>query len=240
MPIATSSRRNTLPTKGRSSRNRSPSSDRIEEGSDNEPEVGNDDVDNNSDNEDEDEDQPVPPSRVKKEKISRRLRAAADSADEEQGNEDNEDRIDVANFKDQPLARSDAGNFTGIITDWQMVRKQSQSAANGLMENIGVSMADLMDEDESTKVRDKRLILLLHFCFFFAKLLYLKSLAELDVIMKDILDVEEEMILHEATVNELYQQLCQGNPIVSLVPLLIPHLPLLTLVNRTGGRGRPI
>lgn len=33
--------------------------------------------------------------------------------------------------------------------------------------------------------------------------------------MKDILDIEEEMILHEATVSDLHQQLAQGVVIVS-------------------------
>ena len=38
--------------------------------------------------------------------------------------------------------------------------------------------------------------------------------------MKDILDIEEEMIINEATVDDLYQQLCQGVPIAS--PFLLP------------------
>jgi len=33
--------------------------------------------------------------------------------------------------------------------------------------------------------------------------------------MKDILDIEEEMILNEATVSDLHQQLAQGAVIVS-------------------------
>lgn len=134
---------------------------------DSQPEAGtDDDVDNDNDEDEDEDEQPVRPSRVKKEKTSktgRRSRPTADDddedEDEEQVNEDHGDRIDVANFKDQPLARSDAGKLTGITKDWEMVRKQSQSAANGLMENIGVSMADLMDENEATKVRDRYLIL---------------------------------------------------------------------------------
>jgi len=33
--------------------------------------------------------------------------------------------------------------------------------------------------------------------------------------MKDILDIEEEMIINEATVSDLHQQLAQGTIIVS-------------------------
>lgn len=51
--------------------------------------------------------------------------------------------------------------------------------------------------------------------------------------MKDILDIEEEMILHEATVNDLYQQLCQGTPIVSFsLPFSSFFPPSFTLVLR--------
>jgi hypothetical protein len=45
-------------------------------------------------------------------------------------------------------------------------------------------------------------------------------LAELDLVMKDILDIEEEMILNEATVSELHQQLAKGDVIVSDISLL--------------------
>jgi hypothetical protein len=35
--------------------------------------------------------------------------------------------------------------------------------------------------------------------------------------MKDILDIEEEMIINEATVSDLHQRLAQGDVIVSAV-----------------------
>ena len=127
MPAASSSRRKTMP-KSRLSRNREPSSDGIEEDSSQrriEEGEDEDDVDNDND----DDEPPVRSSRVKKEKLSkanRRSRRPADDENDEQVNEEHEGRIDVANFKDQPLARSAATTFTGVMSDWNTIRKQSQ------------------------------------------------------------------------------------------------------------------
>jgi E3 SUMO-protein ligase NSE2 len=144
MPVATSSRRR---TNGRA--NRQPSSDGIEEDQPTQHRGEDDEVDD----EDEDE-QPSRSARAKKEKISKGKPShpKAHAGDNDEGEDDDEGRIDVENFKDQPLAREDAGKVAGIIKDWEMIRKQSQSGASGWMENIGVSMADLMDEEEAKKV----------------------------------------------------------------------------------------
>jgi hypothetical protein len=143
MPIASSSRRRT-----NSRTNRQPSSDGIEEDHPTQHRGEDDGVDEDGD---EDE-QPSRSARVKKERISKGKQPdpkvpAGDNED------DDDDRIDVENFKDQPLAREDAGKVTGIIKDWEMIRKQSQSGAGGWIEGIGVSMADLMDGEEAQKVK---------------------------------------------------------------------------------------
>lgn len=151
MPVATSSRR-----KKNARSNRAPSSDGIEE---DQPTQGgeDDEVDD-----DEEGDQPSRSARVKKEKLvkGRRLAPKAPARDEDDDDDDGEGdaedadmgRIDVENFKDQPLSREDAGKVSGIIKDWEMIRKRNDDAAKGLMENIGISMADLMEEEEATKV----------------------------------------------------------------------------------------
>jgi len=147
MAVATSSRRR---TNGRA--NRQHSSDGIEEDQPTQHQGEDDEVD-----EDEDEGEqasPTRPARFKKEKLSkgRRSDPRKPAGGNDNGEDDGEDRIDVENFKDQPLAREDAGKVGGIIKDWEMIRKQSQSGAGGWMTSIGVSMADLMDEEEAKKV----------------------------------------------------------------------------------------
>jgi len=143
MPVASSSRRKT-----NGHPNRHLSSDGIEEDQPTQHGGEDEEVD------DDEDEQPVRSARVKREKLSKGRRPdpkepTGDNSDEE---DDDEDRIDVENFKDQPLAREDASKVAGIIKDWEMIRKQSQSGAGGWMEGIGVSMADLMDEEEAKKV----------------------------------------------------------------------------------------
>ena len=144
MPVASSSRRR---TNGRT--NRQPSSDGIEEDHPTQHQGEDDGVDEDGD---EDE-QPSRSARVKKERISKRKQPDPKVPVGDNEDDDDDDRIDVENFKDQPLAREDAGKVAGIIKDWEMIRKQSQSGAGGWMEGIGVSMADLMDGEEAQKVK---------------------------------------------------------------------------------------
>jgi hypothetical protein len=149
MPVASSSRRR---TNGRAARQLS--SDGIEEDQPTQHQGEDDEVD-----EDEDEDQPgqqaspTRPARFKKGKLSKGRRSGLKerSGDNEDEEDDDDGRIDVENFKDQPLAKEDAGKVAGIIKDWEMIRKQSQSGAGGWMASIGVSMADLMDEEEAKR-----------------------------------------------------------------------------------------
>lgn len=145
MPAASSSRRRN------NGRSRVLASDDIEEDQHSQHENEDDDVD-----EDENEEQPSRSARVKKEKLSRSRRSQhVESAGDEDEDEDevDENRIDIANFKDQPLSKDDSGpKINGIIKDWEMIRKQSQHSVKGLMDSIGVSMADLMQPEEAKKV----------------------------------------------------------------------------------------
>lgn len=155
MPTATSSRRK---TNGRS--RREPSSDGIEDAA---PSQGaaEDDVE---------EEQPSRSARtVKKEKKGGRSAPRPTVDDDDEDDEDaageggeghtDYDRIDVNNFPDQPLTKDTAPNIKGILSDWDMIRKINTTSAKGALESIGVSMADLMDEDQATKVGVHRVAL---------------------------------------------------------------------------------
>lgn len=197
MPAASSSRRK--PSR------RQPSSDGIEEDQSTQYRRDADDVD--------EEEEPSRSAKVKKEKQSKAKRsevqrAPRDADDEEDEEED--DRIDVENFQDQPLSKDDAAKIHGMIKDWEMIRKQSQDSARNLMVNIGVSMADLMEGDEAKQVSRMH-------CHAVATQTNAlsKALDELDGVMKNILDIEEEMVLNEGTIDSLYQQLNKGLAIVS-------------------------
>lgn len=135
MPVATSSRQK---SNGQSSRRRGPSSDDIEEARASQLQIASE----------EDEE---PKRKGRKGNLAR----AMDSEAEESGDEDGEPEdscIDINNFKDQPLIKTEAGKIKGVASDWENIRTQSQNTVKGLMDNVGTSLADLMPPDEAEKV----------------------------------------------------------------------------------------
>lgn len=98
------------------------------------------------------------PSRtVKKEKKGGRKPIIDDDEEEDADGEGvgapiENDRIDVNNFPDQPLSKEHATNLAGILRDWDMMRKTNSESTKGAIVSIAVSMADLMDGEESKAV----------------------------------------------------------------------------------------
>ncbi|KAG6336055.1 hypothetical protein ID866_3028 [Astraeus odoratus] len=167
MPAASSSRK-------RASRaRREPSDDRIEEGDP--TQRNNDDVVNGDGSEDE-----QPARRMKKGRgqAVQRDPDPVDQSDDENG------IIDLENFCDQPLDRKESTKLHGIAQDWEMIRKQIHQSSFSLVKNIAMSLADVMEVDQSTQALD-----------------------EVDAIMRDLLDIDKEMISHEQTLKELHQKL---------------------------------
>ncbi|EGN92140.1 hypothetical protein SERLA73DRAFT_99710 [Serpula lacrymans var. lacrymans S7.3] len=182
MPTASSSR---LKSSARS--RRVPSSDGIEEdGLSQQP--TQDDVDEGGSSSEE-EQQPRRKS-VKKEKNAKKRGPQV-----EDDNED-DDRIDVRNFRDQPLDRKDGAKLHGIAQDWEMTRKQAHQGSFGLVNDVAISLADVMDGDQAEE-----------------------ALAEVDIIMRDLLDIEQEMISHEETLDGIYQRLSQGEAIEGVLDM---------------------
>lgn len=142
MPVASSSRK----SNGRSSRRRDPSSDGIEDAQASQRQIAGDD-----ELEDEEEEQP---RRSKKGKSI--AREVGSDAEENGGDEEDEleddGRIDVNNFRDQPLIKTEAGKIKGVASDWAVVRTQSQNTVKEFMNGVGTSLADLLPPDEAEKV----------------------------------------------------------------------------------------
>jgi hypothetical protein len=61
----------------------------------------------------------------------------------------------------------------------------------------------------------------------------MKGLTELDLIMKNLIDIEAEMQSHEKTVNEIYQKVAQGEAIVGVSRCTASKIHLLTRHIRT-------
>lgn len=148
MAVASSSRQK---SSGRSSRRRDPSSDGIEDAQVSQRRIASDD-----ELEDEEEEQPRRSAKGKKGKPTREIGSEAEDDGDEDDELEDDGRIDVNNFKDQPLIKTEAGKIKGVASDWANIRTQSQNTVKGLMDNVGTSLADLMPPDEAEKVSSWR------------------------------------------------------------------------------------
>lgn len=76
----------------------------------------------------------------------------SDEQDEDEGTEDESDddaaRVDVTDFKDQPLSRVDGQKLHGFATDWKEMDRNIQQSWSGVRQ-VGVALAGTAkDEDE--------------------------------------------------------------------------------------------
>ncbi|KAF8158331.1 hypothetical protein B0H34DRAFT_450510 [Crassisporium funariophilum] len=111
--------------------------------------------------------------------------AAEDDAEED----DDEDRIDVDNFPDHPLSRVDLVKINGISKDWESMQRQTWDKWDSI-KDVAAAMAEA-GEGGSNK----------------------ESLDELDLIMREFLDVGSEMEAHSKTLDHIHQQIARGEEV---------------------------
>ncbi|KIK86881.1 hypothetical protein PAXRUDRAFT_152549 [Paxillus rubicundulus Ve08.2h10] len=167
-----------------SRRRRAPSYDHIEE--DVPTQRNGDDVVDGGGSEEE---QPVRKT-VKKEKKSKIARNKAELVQAGPSNVDGEDydRIDLESFRDQPLDKKEGAKLHGIAQDWEMIRKQIHQSSFALVKDVAISLADVMEAGQAEEALD-----------------------EVDAIMKELLDIDQEMVSHEQTLITLHQTLMRGD-----------------------------
>ncbi|KAG6866300.1 hypothetical protein C0991_006396 [Blastosporella zonata] len=152
---------------------------------------------------DEDDDDPRSRRRanvVKKEKkpvINANRQQIRDDDDEMDNNEDDDDndndRIDVDNFSDQPLGKVDVAKLQGLSRDWAAVAEELRPTWN-VVGDVAVALADYGEGDDVTN-----------------------GLAELDRLMKELIDIGVEMQSHENVLDDLAQQIGQGEILENFV-----------------------
>jgi hypothetical protein len=143
MPSTASSSRRT-----RARVSKRPSSDDIEEDN---PVLPREDVD------DDEEMQPPPPSRKKKGKRP----VAADSKEGEDSGDDDDD-MDLDNFENQPLSKSDGAKLRGLAQDWSQIRKGVHQLSFDQLREIAIAMADTAEGEAAEKVNNP--VFLIHRC----------------------------------------------------------------------------
>ncbi|TFK73570.1 hypothetical protein BDN72DRAFT_868984 [Pluteus cervinus] len=146
------------------------------------------------------EDEPTQPQTNGREggKKSRKLtkgrsRDQPDMDNEGGGDEDDDEVIDVDNFENQPLSRSDLTKIKGFSSDWNhMAQKIRQSWP--VVSEVAVGMADSAEGQELEK-----------------------GLSDLETIMRDLIDVDAEMVAHSKTMDDLHQKIAQGSEVSDAV-----------------------
>ncbi|KAI6122486.1 hypothetical protein EDD16DRAFT_1691819 [Pisolithus croceorrhizus] len=147
---------------------REPSDDHIEAG---DLTQRNDDV---LDSEESDDEQPC--RTAKKERTDKKGKAVHRDAVPPLESDDDDGRIDVENFRDQPLDKKEGAKLHGIAQDWELIRKQIHQGSFSLVKDVAISLADVMEIDQSVK-----------------------ALHGVDTIMRELLDIDQEMLSHEET-----------------------------------------
>ncbi|KAH7885351.1 hypothetical protein F5I97DRAFT_1884716 [Phlebopus sp. FC_14] len=161
---------------------RAPSSDQIEEeGPTQRHEV---DVTNAGGSDEEGQ----PSGKAKKFKAPRSNPTVPESGPDNGGDDDDDDgRIDIQNFRDQPLDKKEGAKLHGIAQDWEMIRKQIHHSSLSLVKDVAISLADVIEVGQASEPLD-----------------------EVDAIMKELLDIDQEMLCHEQTLKDLHQNLLLG------------------------------
>ncbi|KAJ8587279.1 hypothetical protein M405DRAFT_852965 [Rhizopogon salebrosus TDB-379] len=173
---------------------REPSEDGIEEDNPSQRVGNNDDVEGGEDEEEQ------PRRRVKQTKTVAKKQTREESEHEDEpfgvADDDEDDRIDINNFHDQPLDKKDAGRLAGIAQDWEMIRKQIHQGSFSLVKDVANSLADVLEDDHADQ-----------------------ALSEVDQIMKTLIDIDHEMQSHEMTLSGMHQQLIRDQPVEGAIHL---------------------
>ncbi|OCH86400.1 hypothetical protein OBBRIDRAFT_738066 [Obba rivulosa] len=174
----------------RATRRRSPSPDAIEEA---DPTQSQSQVDGVQDSEDE---EAVRPARLKKAKKVKkeRARTVVNASDEEENAAEDENDDDFSDIGDQPLDRSQAQRIGGIATDWASIRKQIHVTAYSSVRDIAAATAEFADQDKADD-----------------------AITKIDVMMRDLIDIENELLAHEKTLENIRQKVASKEPVSDVV-----------------------
>jgi len=173
-------------------------SDNIEEDDDATQRQG--DVDAVDADEDEDQ-QPRPPRRTVGRSghgESSNMAAARDALepDRDDDAQDETPVFDEATFGNKPLSRHDGQKLQGLASDWNMIGSNLKEHAFSLLTEISAAVAEYPEDSTAQK-----------------------ELERLDVLMREVIDIDVEIRSHEQTLKDLHQQVVAGEEISDVLVL---------------------
>ncbi|KAJ7147531.1 hypothetical protein C8R43DRAFT_535232 [Mycena crocata] len=143
----------------------------------------------------DDEEEDVPARRPKKEKPAvKKEKGAAKGqsrqAQPDEDDDDDDDRIDIENFADQPLTKADCSKIQGLASDWDSI-ETALHQPSPIISGVAASMTEAAGEDAQ------------------------EGLAELDRVMKGLLDVQALMTGHSKVLSDIIQSVARGDDITN-------------------------
>ncbi|KAF7293608.1 SP-RING-type domain-containing protein [Mycena indigotica] len=137
---------------------------------------------------DSDEEEPLI---AKQEKTKGKKKAKQEAQVQPMEEDDEDDVIDIANFPAQPLTRADCTKLNGLSEDW----KNASSVVQRVAEMMG-STASAMVDSQSDALDE--------------------SLAQLDHLMRDFIDVEALVGFHSHALTDIAQAIFRGEAITDV------------------------
>ncbi|KAI0260215.1 hypothetical protein BC834DRAFT_556285 [Gloeopeniophorella convolvens] len=101
-----------------------------------------------------------------------------------------QDGFDEESFGNQPLDRHEGQKLQGIALDWNMIATNLKDSAFSLLTEVSGAVAEYADDDDVKEQLDN-----------------------LDHLMKDIIDIDVEILSHERTLKDLHQKVISGEKI---------------------------
>ncbi|KAJ7459749.1 hypothetical protein FB451DRAFT_1271421, partial [Mycena latifolia] len=138
----------------------------------------------------DDEDDDAPARRVKKEKAAVKKEKGTGKSqsrqdEPEEDEEDDDDRIDIDNFADQPLTKADCNKILGLSKDWNSI-EAAMHQPSPIIAQVASAMAEVAGEEAQ------------------------EGLAELDRVMKGLLDAQALMAGHTKVLSDIIQSVARG------------------------------
>ncbi|EMD39937.1 hypothetical protein CERSUDRAFT_132615 [Gelatoporia subvermispora B] len=139
----------------------------------------------------DDDEQAARPQRPSK-KAKKEPAQTAALASEEEDNEEVDN--DIFDLEDQPLDRNQAQKIGGVASDWAHLRKQIHVTAYNLVRDVAAATAEFADEE---KAED--------------------AVTKIDLMMRDLIDTEHELLSHERALEEIKQKVASKEPVSDVV-----------------------
>ncbi|KIP08108.1 hypothetical protein PHLGIDRAFT_127242 [Phlebiopsis gigantea 11061_1 CR5-6] len=144
-----------------------------------------------ADEEVEEEQEEAPPRPAKGAKKEKKRTLPTEEVEEADPQEEDDP---LADFVDQPVDRQQSTRIAGLAKDWAQARTGIHVPAYLPVKDIASYVAEFADGEKGEK-----------------------NLADVDKMMRSLVDTENELRMHEQTLDDLYQQVTRGEPVPEVI-----------------------